>query len=427
VITAASLRTELERLTGAGAIRPRTETTRWSVAGVEPAAVVQPATPEEVAAVLAFCTAEGIPVEPAGAGTWLAAARRPAAPPLVLSTARLQETVEYEPADLVVGVRAGMPHATLEALLATNRQMLPLDPPRAPGATVGATLALGAAGPLRAAHRTPRDLLLGIEVVTGDGRVLRFGGRVVKNVAGYDVVRLLAGSRGALGVITSAHLLLRSAPAVDRTFVSPAGAIADAAALALAIRDRIGGEAVEVLATTGSGFEDAAGGAAWAVLTRLRGSEAAVAEEAGRLADLAVAREVGRDVWGRLSGEEAAADTYLRLADRPVRLKRTLEQAAALGPPGSWRIAAHGSDGIVRMWRPPSAAPAAPELAGAIRSAAAALAADGGTLMCPVLPPDLRDAVDLPEAADAGVMGLMAALRRTFDPAGILSPGRHAF
>jgi glycolate oxidase FAD binding subunit len=472
----ASLLAELRGRLGADAVHttPR-ELDRCAVAGVRPLAVVLPAGPEDVAAALALCSDAGVPVEPAGGATWLAAGQPPPDPPMVISTARLASVLEYEPADVVAGVQAGMPMAALHAELRRHRQMLPLDPPAAPPASIGATLALAAAGPLRAAHRTPRDFVLGVEIATGDGRLLKFGGRVVKNVAGYDVVRLVTGSRGTLGVITAMHLLLRAEPDADGTLLVPAGTAGEAAGKALALRDAIGCDALEIFSpalaaalglddpvraaaaatTPGAGTPAAAtrGGAGisaaattgrpWVVAARLRGNEAAVAEA------LDSARGVVRDaltldgvaataLWQRLSALEAAAPLYLRLASLPADLPRTLAAAttlaAAAGKARSdnglnladgWCAAAHGADGIVRLWRA-AAAPAisAADFAAALDTAGRDQASRGGTLSCPVLPAELQQIAAPAGGGDAGAAALLRGLRAVFDPAGIMAPGR---
>jgi glycolate oxidase FAD binding subunit len=404
---------------------------RAAVAGRPPAAVVAPADATGVAAVLALCAGAGVPVAPAGGGTWLAAAQAPAAPPVLISTRRLDAVTEYEPADLVIGVQAGVTLRDLQQRLRAERQTLPLDPPAADRATIGATLALAASGPLRAAHGTPRDMVLGLEIATGDGRLLRFGGRVVKNVAGYDVVRLVTGSRGALGIITSAFLLLRALPEEDGTWLADAADAATSAAIALAVRDRMDCDALEVL---GPGLAPALdrGGrdGSWAVAARVRGSGAAVAEAGERLASVAGFRRLdvaaASAFWPRLGELEALAPACLRVADLPASLPATLATAAAIadGDRG-WRTAAHGASGIVRLWRPPDAPPLeAGRLGPALDDVGSAHVARGGSLRWAVLPSALA-ALRRTEAAEPGALALMRELARAFDPAGILpSPWR---
>src|SRR5687768_6722174 len=136
-----------------------------------------------------------------------------------LSARNMTSVSEYEPADLVISVQAGATLGDIARAAAPHNQFLALDPAVSAETSIGSIVATNAAGPLRFAHGTPRDQVLGLEVVTGDGRVLEFGGKVVKNVAGYDIVRLLIGSRGALGFITRVNIRLKPSPAFDRTAI----------------------------------------------------------------------------------------------------------------------------------------------------------------------------------------------------------------
>ena len=133
----------------------------------------------------------------------------------LLETTGLTGITSYEPSELVVTVRAGTPLAELEALLASRNQCLPFEPPHfGPGATVGGMIAAGLAGPARASVGSVRDYVLGVTMLNGRGELLTFGGQVMKNVAGYDVSRLIAGSLGTLGLIVEASLkVLPQAPA----------------------------------------------------------------------------------------------------------------------------------------------------------------------------------------------------------------------
>src|SRR5690606_26912457 len=120
---------------------------------------------------------------------------------LVVSLERLNQVIEYEPADMTVVVQAGIPLLRLQQVLGERRQFLPLDPPVSPTATVGGCLATRASGPLRAAFGALGDRLLGVKVVLADGRITKAGGKVVKNVAGYEMGRLYTGSLGALAIV----------------------------------------------------------------------------------------------------------------------------------------------------------------------------------------------------------------------------------
>jgi glycolate oxidase FAD binding subunit len=434
----------LREAAGAAALLGDEELPRFAVAGVVPRAVVAPDSVEAVARTLALCSAQGWPVEPAGAATWLVAGAPPGTPPVVISTARIGAIREYEPADLVVGVEAGMPLDALAGELATQRQSIPLDPPAAPGATIGAAIALASAGPLRAAHGTPRDMVLGVEAIAGDGRVLRFGGRVVKNVAGYDLVRLLVGSRGAFALLTSLFIRLRSVPDVDSTTIVAADDLTDAVALAAEIRRRMSPDALEVIGPglAAQVLPPGAAAARWTVLVRLRGTDAAVGEMTERLGRItgSSAEKPGPDVapaiWQAAGMSEAGAPLCFRVADLPSRLSQSaaavlritdaVSAAGAAGEVLDWRVAIHAADGIVRAW--PAALPwedALARLASDLSALAAELANAGATVSWPVWPAFAEAARVALTDSGAARQRLLTELKARFDPAGILSPSRH--
>ncbi|HEV2201633.1 MAG TPA: FAD-binding protein [Bryobacteraceae bacterium] len=155
-----------------------------------------------------------------------------------VSTSAMRRLLKYEPRDLTISVEAGMPWADLERTLAEQRQMLPLDPAfclEDPGATVGGVIAANQSGPLRRQYGTARDMVIGMTFVTLDGREIRTGGNVVKNVAGLDMGKLMAGSFGTLAAIAAVNFKVFPIPPASRTFVMEFGAAADA----FAERDRI--------------------------------------------------------------------------------------------------------------------------------------------------------------------------------------------
>jgi glycolate dehydrogenase FAD-binding subunit len=210
-----------------------------AVAGLQPALVVTPADEGEVAAALRTCSRAGAAVVPRGGGTALDWGAPPRQCDVVLSTERLVGIVDHAAADLVCVVRAGTRLSDLQAALARapgHAQRLALDPPRPQGATVGGVLATDHAGGLRHRHGTPRDLLIGARFVLSDGMVAASGGRVVKNVAGYDLGRLLCGSLGSLAVIVEAAFKVHPLPAATRTVVLTSASPARLAAAAEAVR-----------------------------------------------------------------------------------------------------------------------------------------------------------------------------------------------
>jgi glycolate oxidase FAD binding subunit len=153
---------------------------------------------------------DGTPLRIAGRGTWLDAGH-PVHASSVLSLADDRGIVAYTPGDLTITVRAGTTLGDIAAALDEHRQWLALDPEGGPDVSIGATVATSSYGPAAALYGTPRDQLLGMTVVTGRGEIVRPGGRVVKNVAGFDLTRLMTGAWGSLGVITQVTLRVRSA------------------------------------------------------------------------------------------------------------------------------------------------------------------------------------------------------------------------
>lgn len=210
----------LRELLGPHGVRdPAPVHVRLAGSGVQ--AVTMPADATEVARIIDLASREGWRVAPAGAATWPdgGGLGHGVAPAIVISSRRMTRLVAYEPADLTVTVEAGATLAEVQEAVGAHDQWLPMDPPPDDTGTVGAVLATGSAGPLAHGFGGPRDLALGLGLVTGDGRTLALGGRVVKNVAGFDLVRLTVGSWGAIGVITQATLRLFPRPEREATVV----------------------------------------------------------------------------------------------------------------------------------------------------------------------------------------------------------------
>jgi glycolate oxidase FAD binding subunit len=209
-----------------------------AVRGVLPTVVVAPADESQVAAVLAAATSNGLAVVARGAGTKLDWGAAPASCDVVLSMVRLEGIVDHEPADLVCVVRAGTTLASLQERLGATpgfRQRLMLDPPQGTDATLGGVVATAASGPLRTRFGTPRDLVIGASFVLSDGTVGRTGGKVVKNVAGFDVAKLLVGSLGTLAVITEIAFRLHPLPPASRTVVLESRSVDELCAFAATI------------------------------------------------------------------------------------------------------------------------------------------------------------------------------------------------
>jgi glycolate oxidase FAD binding subunit len=189
------------------------------ISGVIPAAVTSPASPEEVAAILKLANDKGLVVAPAGGFTQQDIGGVAERTDILLSTARMSGIEHYDPGDLTVGVHAGEPFAAAQKKLAEHEQWLPFDAANLERATFGGLLATGVAGPLKSAFGGMRDFCIGIQFVTADGKIAKGGGNVVKNVAGYDLMKLMIGSYGSLAVITKANFKVFPRPKQTRTFV----------------------------------------------------------------------------------------------------------------------------------------------------------------------------------------------------------------
>ena len=210
---AAALRAELQRIVGESGILPDAQIANYTIDGLTPKAVVLPTSVWEIQDVLRFAASQHLSVIPAGSGSKLKNGNRPEKVDIVLVMTRINEVVEYEPADLTVTVEAGIQLTALQEKLADNGQFLPLNPPYASRCTLGGIVAANASGSLRLRYGTARNLVLGLRVVQASGTVVKSGGKVVKNVAGYDVNKLYIGSFGTLGILTEMTLKLSPIPA----------------------------------------------------------------------------------------------------------------------------------------------------------------------------------------------------------------------
>ncbi len=182
------------------------------------AVTITPACGEEISETLKLASSERWTAMPVGGMRWIRST-----PNLIVSTLRLNEIIEHEPADLVAIAQAGVTLNDFNAALAVNGQWLPLDPPDDGRATLGGVVATGIGGPQQFGYGRPRGSVIGMKVVLADGSIIKAGGRVVKNVAGYDLCKLFTGSYGSLGIITELNFKLRPRPAREATVISSGG------------------------------------------------------------------------------------------------------------------------------------------------------------------------------------------------------------
>lgn len=252
---------------------------------------VVPDTTETMSRLMALAHARSWRARVEGNGTWLSS---DAPADFAVSTRGLDAVVSVSPADLVATVAAGIPIGILRRRLADDGMWLAIDPPGRPERSIGSIIATATAGPLRQGYGGIRDHVLGIAVVTGDGRTVRAGGRVVKNVAGYDLGKLQIGGFGGFGVITELHLRLRALPRADQTLIARAGRDQLTAAARELTEARLSLQALELFSPAIAAEPD------WVLAARIMGTEDGVSAEARRLASATSL------VWQQLPVERAS-------------------------------------------------------------------------------------------------------------------------
>ncbi|MGF1668671.1 MAG: FAD-binding oxidoreductase [Acidimicrobiia bacterium] len=335
-----------------------------------------PTTPESMAAVLAAASDERAPVLVWGAGTHQGLGHA-VHPEVVLSTAGLGRVIAWEPDDLTVVVEAGITLGALETLLAERRQTA-LLPETQPHATIGGVIAAGVSGYRRARFGPTRDRVLQVSVVTGDGRLVTGGGRVVKNVSGYDLPRLVVGSFGSIGVVTSVCLKLWPIPAVEATVATTDPTTAWRTAYRPA-----------AVLQTGDG-----------TFAYLQGTEAEVASQARALG--------GEARPGFAWPETPDGDVVVSIRVPPARTAAAVERLPGAGP----FVAQHGVGEVVAAMEPE------PDQLMALRGWTEA---EGGAMVVLKAPSSLD--VD-PWGSDPPGLALQRRLIAAFDPLRILNPGR---
>jgi glycolate oxidase FAD binding subunit len=386
------------------------------VGGVVPRFVASPATTAEVAEVLRVAAQHQMYVVPRGAGTKIGWGAAPTSVDLVVDATRLSGVVEHAAGDLVAVVRAGTAMEELQSVLSAAGQELAFDNPLL-GATVGGSLATAPSGPRRLLRGTLRDLLIGVTFVRSDGVVAKAGGRVVKNVAGYDFGKLLTGSHGTLGLITEAVFRLHPLPSARRIVTcSAAGSAEVARAAHSVVASQTVPSAVEV-------DRPAEGGATVAVL--LEGTEEGVAARSDSVQLLLDTTMSGAeqletpDWWGRYPF--GPGDVGLKLTCAVSGLGDLLAATQAAGARNGAALHVRGSAAGVLHAGLPGDTPVdvVSAVVDQLRRAASSYA---GNVVVLTAPPATRDAVDLWGPVPG--LALMRRLKDELDPPHRFSPGR---
>lgn len=407
------------------------ECASWLVGGAPPAAVLFPSDTTQVADVLGRASAAGLRVAAAGRGGNPYAALRRAPVDLVVSTRDLAGVTHYEPADLTLSAGAGTGVSDVQRAAHAHGQFLALDPAGSASGTIGAVVAAAAPGPLCAGYGGTRDIVLGAVLVTGDGRVLRLGGRVVKNVAGFDLLKLAVGSGGRLGVITELSVRLHPVPPRDVTWLFRGEAeslVPLARALATA---PVVPSALELCTVASLPDSDSGGTGPWALILRVggtvAGAQAALDRFAERCGTEAPRVRMEHDESRAFHDAMATSDHPPVLAFRaqlpPSRLNELIAETGALvgRTGGGSRVRIQVTEGVAAV-EIDQAGFAALGGVGAtlLDTMRERLAERGGALSLTGAPADLLAALPV-HAPSPGRDALLDRIVHTFDPHGTLS------
>jgi len=389
-----------------------------AVAGVQPKVVIEPGAESEVAEILRLSNEAGLAVIPRGGGTKLGWGNSPARADLVLSTLRLNEIIEHAWADLTVTVEAGCTIQRLQETLAQHRQRLALDPLWPEKATIGGVLSTNDSGALRLRFGALRDLIIGVTIALADGTLASSGGKVVKNVAGYDLPKLLTGALGTLAVITRAVFRLHPLPRKTRAFSISSSNAGEAQRLMHAIQD-------SQLAHTFLQLHFSDESARLCEIL-FEGTEAGLAAQEAHLRRLAKSENVTEastatwtareELW---SFSEASDAAIAKISILPADLAGTIEkvQRAAQLHQVRWRALVYATGiGWIRLDGKPGA------LRNALQLLRVELESQGGSLAALHQSEKVRELDTWGNVGDA--LAVMKAVKNQLDAKGTLNPGR---
>lgn len=389
-----------------------------AVDDVMPQSVVEPANEQEIAAVVKVAARAGLHVIPRGGGSKIAWGNAPRSGELIVSIRRMSRVVEHAFGDMTATVEAGCNFELLQNILSAHGQRVALDPLWPDRATAGGILSVNDSGPLRLRFGSLRDLIIGITLVLPDGTVAKSGGKVVKNVAGYDLPKLATGSLGTLGIITQAIFRLHPTPRESRTltFVSSDGKVASA--LMLAIQ---GSKLVPTGLQLRTGDSPR-----YEIDVRFEGTGVGCDSQCEQLLQMASGMtriDTPNDIWNAReslwNGSSPAAVCKFTLL--PTELEPYIEQLSmtAAQKKANWRLVAQAVGvGLLRV-----EAGETEVLADLLRALRAGLEKRGGSLSIVSCPLQMKSKVDMWGSA-GNALALMRSIKAQFDPAGMLNPGR---
>ena len=423
------------------------EGARYAVDGVSPALSVRPGSQDEVAMIVAACSEAGAATIPWGGGTSMGLGNPPTRADVAVVLERLNRIVDHDVANQNVTVEGGMRLADLQAALAEQRQHLPLDPPAARKATIGGLMATNASGPARLLYGSARDWVLGMRVVLPDGERIRCGGKVIKNVSGYDMNKLFIGSLGTLGIITEVTFKLLPVPEVRASVIGLFPELGQAAKIVAKVLDSVllpeaieflNPEAVNLL-TPALGLEGPAGyGLAVALAGTPETVERQVRDFVAIFTEGQAARTTTFQSDGTVPAWQAIRDVFDLLPGPPpervtckiaVPISRTAEVFAAaeqMGRRHNLRAAVTGYAGSGIVWAcylRANDAPPTEVLVGGLEGLRREAEAVEGSLVLQTAPPAIKKRVDA-WGKPGEAFEVMRRLKADFDPRGLCNPGR---
>jgi glycolate oxidase FAD binding subunit len=411
-----TLHADLSAIVGAEHVRAATAAD--AIDGVQPQLVVEPGAAEQVVAVLRLASAAGLGVVARGGGSKPGWGNPPRQADLILSLCRLDRVVEHAWGDMTATVEAGCTVAQLQRVLAAHGQRLALDPLWPETATIGGIVATNDSGALRVRYGTLRDLILGVTVALPDGTLARSGGKVVKNVAGYDLPKLMTGALGTLGVITEATFRLYPLPADLRAVRFTGPDLRTLNRLALRVLDST---------LVPSGMQLHAGDAARPTLDlRFEGIADALDAQLAELAQLAAglrAESLAPEAWrsGESLWDAAELALVCKVSVLPAQLDALTHAVERVARPLrlSWELIVQAVGvGLLRVAGPNDQA-----LLAALSILRQQIGQMPGTCVALHCPPSIKARVDV-WGADQGALPLMRRVKDQFDPQAVLNPGR---
>jgi glycolate oxidase FAD binding subunit len=413
--TSSNLAHRLESIVSADSVRAPTDS-EWRAAEV----IVEPATVAEICEIVKMCEADRIALAPVGSSRSLSMIRHmPVA--LGISMVRLARIVAHEPHDMTVVAESGITVDKLNATMASTRQRLPVDPCRPELTTLGSLVGASHSGPLRLSEGTSRDLLIGVRFVGHGGNLVHGGGRVVKNVAGYDLMKLMGGSFGTLGILTELTFKVRPIPPEYCLAVIPYERAADAFPAAHILNESLPLANLDILSPAlAARFNSTT---QYLLLAGFSGNPLEIGYQAERIRDLIGARGDILDHATALKSYELLRDIDFhsvplsaQIAVPPALLARTLETCG-----NETEFRAHAGSGVAQIViAGESSAESAVKTVARWREAAHSAR---GNLRLLAAAPAIRGSLEFFDTPNDGALAIMRRLKAAFDPAGIFNPG----